>query len=682
MHNRTIEIIRKYFPLLLVAGVLLVAFPRTSSFPYKYKKGSVWNSETLVSQFDFPILKTQEQILREMNDSKQVAVPYYKFSDEIVERNLKDFDSFSLDVLEPYRSVLRSSLRDIYDRGIIADSGVRVDKNSDSAESELIFIQKDKRAMKYPASEIFKLAEARAQLLKDLSGVSNLPGLDSLLRVTRVYELLAANLVYDQQTTELVARETEKDISPTDGFVASGQLIVSKGEVVTADIAQILDSYKREYNASIGYSRAKVFLWIAEVLMALLLVLLLHCSMFFLDTSLLADRRNYLFILTIFTFLSLSSLVLIKTNVQNYLYMVPFTVTAMWLRAFNSKDVSIAVYALGLLPMLVFAHSGVPLFFIYLIGGGVTIILYDRMCRGWKQFLMAIIVFAAMCTAYCSLRLLDIATGNAVISVVSLLVSSLLSIAIYPLVYLFERIFRLVSNFRLTELADTSNTLLRELEKKAPGTFQHSLQVANMADAAARAIGANHLLLRVGALYHDLGKMNNPQCFVENESLVKNDSDSKYHDTISPEQSAADITRHVTDGMEIAVKHHIPEIVRDFISSHHGTSCVSYFYDKYLNEGGDPARKADFEYKGRKPVSREQVILMICDSVEAASRTLKEFTADSYSDFVENIVSGKLDQLDESLISIKDLNTVKSVLKNYLAQVYHERVEYPNRNQS
>jgi putative nucleotidyltransferase with HDIG domain len=262
-----------------------------------------------------------------------------------------------------------------------------------------------------------------------------------------------------------------------------------------------------------------------------------------------------------------------------------------------------------------------------------------------------------------------------------LFLSASLCVAGYPLSSLFEKIFNLVSVYRLSELCDTSNALLHELEQKAPGTFQHSLQVMNMADAVAGAVGANVQLVRAGALYHDIGKMNNPMCFVENESMLLADGVRRYHDGLTPQQSAQDIIKHILDGDELAQKHRLPSVIRDFILSHHGTTVVSYFYDRFLKEGGSPEEIGLFRYPGRKPVTREQTILMLCDSIEAASRSLKDYTPEAFDAFVEGIVAGKMEegQFEEAEISVKELGIVKSALKTYLAQMYHGRIAYPKK---
>ena len=361
------------------------------------------------------------------------------------------------------------------------------------------------------------------------------------------------------------------------------------------------------------------------------------------------------------------------------LYLVPFPVAALFLMAFFKRQVVLPVYIVSLLPLLIFAGNGVELFVMFLTAGVVSIYTFRRFGRGWLQFINALIVFAVLALVFLGFRLIDTGSSNILSSLLALFLGSMLAVAIYPLIYLFEKIFNLVSSTRLEELADTNNRLLQELSEKAPGTFQHSLQVMNLADAAARSIDANVLLIRAGALYHDIGKMRNPLCFIENESAVP--GGQHYHDGLSPKESAQAIIRHVTDGLEIAREQNLPEVIRDFILTHHGTGSTGYFYTKYLNDGGDPEDVSAFFYPGRRPATKEQIILMLCDSIEAASRSLKEYTPEAFDAFVERIVAAKMadGQFEDADISIKELGTVKDVLKSYLSQIYHERVEYPRR---
>ena len=345
--------------------------------------------------------------------------------------------------------------------------------------------------------------------------------------------------------------------------------------------------------------------------------------------------------------------------------------------AFFSKRVVFSVYFISLLPMLVFAPNGMELFVMYLVAGAVGMLVFGFFNRGWLQFVTALIVFAVMTLVWGAFRLIEGPGGlSDYHTVIDMLLGSLMSVAGYPLIFLFEKIFKLVSTTKLVELSDTSNKLLRELADKAPGTFQHSLQVMNLADAAARSIGANVPLIRAGALYHDIGKIANPQCFTENEN-----PGVRYHEGLTPKESAQEIIRHVSDGMAMAEKHGLPQELKDFIITHHGTSNTGYFYTKYLNDGGDPEDVADFYYNGVKPATKEQVILMICDAVEAASRSLKDYSAENISRLVDRIIDGKSSsgQFTEADISLREINNVKEVLKSYLQQMYHSRVAYPKR---
>ncbi len=664
-------LVRILVPLGIAFLLLAMLMPRSAKFAYDYRKGRTWKYETLYAQFDFPIYKTEEQLMAERGNASTEAIPYYKYSDDIVTRNLRAAERLDLGSL---RSATVSAMRSIYQKGILADESSR----RHAASPEVLYVQRDKRAVKYPASEVFHLREARERLLADLSEVS-LVNVDSVLRATGAYDLLVPNLIYDEQTTALVHTESVTSISPTAGYVTAGQLIVQEQEIVTAEIAQMLDSYKREFEANMGYTRPPFLMLLGNILIALAITVLLYLSIYFNNPKIFEDAR-FPYLVVVFLLGALAALILIRAN-EKALYFVPFTLVALLLQAFMKNRVVVPVYVVSLLPLLIFSHDGPVLFVMFFVAGMVAILAFRRFNRGWKQFITALITFGVLALTYLGFRATDLVAGNVWTALLSLFIGSMLTVAGYPLIYLFERIFNLVSNSRLIELCDVSNRVIRELEQKAPGTFQHSLQVMNMADTVARAIYANADLVRAGALYHDIGKLYNPLCFIENESLVPHDGTHGYHDGLSPEQSAREIIRHVPEGVERARKHRLPEALIDFIRSHHGTTVTGYFYNQYLAAGGDPARIEEFRYEGIKPVTKEQIILMLCDSVEAASRTLKEFTPEAYSDFVERIVAGKMEegQFEHADISISELGTVKDTLKQYLAQIHHERVVYPER---
>lgn len=668
---------RVLIPLVVLFLVLTLIFPRTAKFSYDYRKGSPWSHETLLAQFDFPILKTDEQIREEKSRSKSVVIPYYRYRQDIVDNCRKAAEGIDMGGYSYLRPLIVASMDGIYSNGVVPDEGVKLDGHSDPSGA-VLYIQKDKRAGKKPVSEVFKESEAKNRLLSDIAAKYPRINADSVLRSAGIYDFIVPNLEYDPKTTELVRSESSNQVSTTQGFVSAGQLIVSEGEIVTAEIAQMLDSYKVEYENSMGYGGPRILFWLGNAFIAFALVLLFFLMIYFLNRRLFMDHRKFWYLIFIFIIASVLALIINKFA-PRCLYMVPFTLTALYLEAFFKNKVIFPICCVSFLPLLVFAENGVVLFVMFLLASIVAVFTFRFFNQGWQQFIMSGIVFVSILVTYFGFRMIDMVNDDPYMAVLYMFIGSMLIVAGYPLIYLFERMFNLVSSSRLRELCDTNNKLLRELEHKTPGTFQHSLQVMNMCDAAARAIDANVLLVRAGALYHDIGKMKNPLCFIENESMSP--KGVHYHEHLSPKESARAIIKHVSDGLELAAENRLPDVIQDFILTHHGTSNTSYFYNKYLNEGGDPNDVSDFFYKGRKPQTKEQIILMICDTLEAASRTLKDNSAATFSVFVENIVASKMKigQFDQADISIKDLNTVKETLKAYLSQIYHERVVYPQR---
>lgn len=668
---------RVLIPLVVLFVILTLMFPRTAKFSYDYRKGSPWSHETLIAQFDFPILKTEEQLREERSRNKAVVVPYYRYRQDIVDNCRKAAEGIDMGGYSYLRPLVLSAMDGIYSNGVVADEGVRLDNNADPSAA-VLYVQKDKRAGKRPVSEVFKESEAKNRLLSVVSAKYPSINADSVLRTSGIYDFITPNLEYDPKTTELVRSESSAQVSTTQGFVSAGQLIVSEGEIVTAEIAQMLDSYRVEYENSMGYGGPRFLFWLGNAFIASMLVLMFFLMIYFLNRRLLLDHHKFWYLIFIFIIASILALSINKFA-PKCLYLVPFTLTALYLEAFFKNKVIFPICCVSFLPLLIFAENGIVLFVMFLLASIVAVFVFKYFNQGWQQFIMSGIVFLTLLVTYFGFRLIDMVSDDPYIAVLYMFIGSMLIVAGYPLIYLFERMFNLVSSSRLRELCDTNNKLLRELEHKAPGTFQHSLQVMNMCDAAARAIDANVLLVRAGALYHDIGKMKNPLCFIENESMSP--GGVHYHEGLSPKESAKAIIKHVSDGLELAAEYRLPDVIREFILTHHGTSNTSYFYNKYLNEGGNPDDVSDFFYPGRKPQTKEQIILMICDTLEAASRTLKDNSAATFSVFVENIVASKMKigQFDEADISIKDLNTVKETLKAYLSQIYHERVVYPQR---
>lgn len=658
-------------PLVAVFAILLAFTPRTAKWSYVYQKGSPWMYDTFRAALDFPILKTQEQIAEESAELSQTTVPYFTVSSSIAIESLSKVSNLDFGAFQSLRPAVVSALGSIYDKGVVSDAALQ-----SIPSSGVIYVLKDKRSSELPVSEVYGLTQARAALLADVSRAVDGRVADSLFRAAGVFAAVVPNLVLDEQITS--AMNGRKSVSPTIGSRKAGDILINKGDIVTDELAQVLDSYKAEYESKARNSWSWKS-WLGSALLSLAMTVCLFFAIYFSSRGILKIYNKYLYLLTIFTLLAVLEMLVIH-HAPAWLLIVPVPVFALYLNAFFRTKLIFPLYLVSLFPILLYAQNGAALFMLYAVSGTVTIYVFRHFSKGVKQFVVAMITFGVDIAVYFGLALSGLLSLSLPQDPIMLFAASLLQVAAYPFVYLAERAFNLVSNSRLEELSESSNKLLRDLEQKAPGTFQHSLQVSAMAQSVARAIGADEYLLKAGAMYHDIGKMNNPLCFVENESLITADA-GKYHDGLTPLQSAQDIIRHVTDGMQLAAEHRLPSVVSDFIITHHGTSCVAYFYDKYLKEGGDPSHKAEFCYPGRKPQTREQAVLMICDSLEAASRTLKDYSPDTVAAFVDRMIEGKIEdgQLSESEISMHDLALTAQVIRNYIAQTHHERIKYPKR---
>lgn len=657
-----------YLPLALLFALLVFVMPRSPKFNYDYKKGSLWMYEDLVSQFDFPLLKTEEQYKSELQKAGSTVVPVYRKDPGVLEAAYVQLSAYDMGEYNLIKPAVNASLGRIYSKGVLP-------KNASADPSGIMYIQKDVRASKVPFSEVYTVESAADALRQSIPSEMPEAVADSLFS-TLASLLVSPDLVFDQQLTDLIHEENAALVSPTMGVVKAGQTLVSQGELITEEVERMLDSYKAEYEENVGYAGPPALQWAGNSLIALFLVLVLFFAIYFCNYHIFEKYNKYLYVLLVFALSAVASFVVAQTE-PRYFYMVPYTLIALYLLAFFTRRLVFTVYFISLLPMLIVAPEGIELFFIYLCGGVVVIYVFDYFNRGWLQFVSALITFAVMALVWMSFRLVDGVDAFTTFRPLGhLALAAFLSVAGYPLIYLFEKTFMLVSSSKLVELSDTSRPLLRMLADKAPGTFQHCLQVMNLSDAVARSIDANIPLIRAAALYHDIGKIANPQCFTENET-----PGVRYHEGLSPKESAQEIIRHVSDGLALADKYGVPGVLKDFIRSHHGTTCTAYFMTQYLNAGGDPADTKEFYYNGMKPVTREQVILMLCDAVEAASRSLKDYSEQSISALVDKIVDGKADdgQLSESDISLREVNRIKEVMKSYLKQMYHSRVSYPKR---
>lgn len=667
--------LRIYIPLMCIFMLMVFLMPRSPKFSYDYRKGSPWMYETLVAQFDFPVIKTDAEFGSEREKAWSSVTPFYRHDPLVASMAARGAASVDLGDCEKARVAVTAALKYIYAKGVLPDRTAR-ELAADGTSDGMIYVQKEMRAEKVPVTEVFDVARAAVVVKEAIVKACPQCKADSVYAASGLSAYILPDLIYDQQTTDLIHKENVTYVSPTRGIVKAGQTIVTKGEIVTSEIGQLLDSYKAEFDRSVGYDGPKGLQWAGNAVIAFFLVILLFLAIYYCNCTIFDDYNKYLYILLIFTISAVSSFAVARID-SSMFYLVPFTLVALYLQAFFCRRTVLAVYLISLLPVLISAPNGVELYIMYVVAGVVGIFVFDHFNKGWLQFVTAFIVFVTLLTVWAAFRAADGLESIVNYRVIwHLALAAFMSVAGYPMIYLFEKTFMLVSTSKLVELSDTSNKLLRMLADKAPGTFQHSLQVMNLADAAARAIDANVPLVRAAALYHDVGKICNPQCFTENEM-----PGVKYHAELSPKESAQRIIRHVSDGLALAEKHNLPEILKDFIRTHHGTTSTAFFLNRYLTDGGDASDVSAFYYDGTKPVSKEQVVLMICDTVEAASRSLKNYSPESISELVDRIVDGKSDegQFTDSDISLREISTIKEVLKAYLKQMYHSRVAYPKR---
>lgn len=659
----------------MVVLLITVLFtPISGRFDYHYQVGKPWIYETLLAPIDFPILKTDEEMIQERRDKALNVVKYYNYDprvEVIQSENLSSVLSNS-NIKSDYMVSLYENFQNLYARGIISEY------SGDETTKGMIIVERNKRAVEIPEKEVFDVEYAIDFLKYRMSLDFPFEDVDSLFAANKLERYIVPNLIYDQKKTEQLELKEINYISPTKGMVYTGELIVSEGEIITEDVYQLLESYRAEYESSISRSGNIGGLVLGRFLVFAMVLAMIFATIYFTNIWVFKGFNRYFFILLLFT-LVIFVTTLVSEKSVHLLYLVPYSVFAMYLLAFYKNAFAFPMYVLILLPLFLISSDGMELFFMNLAAGTVLFVSQKKIGPGWFQFVNAVFIFFGLIMIYIAFRLLSngtLSTFDPKI-VMYLAINSFLVVFAYPLVFLFEKIFKFVSVSTLKELADTNNKLLQNLSEVAPGSFQHSLQVANLASSAVREIGGNDLLARVGALYHDIGKIKNPQCFIENQAPGIN-----YHQGLTPMESAKQIIRHVDDGIELAKKANLPEIIIDFIRTHHAKSQTLYFYNVYCNNGGDPENKEAFTYHGQYPRTKEQVVVLMADAVEAASRSLQEYTEESISALVEKIVAARLaeEQLVEAEISIKEINTVKEMFKAQLMQIYHARIAYPERN--
>ena len=666
-----------YKGLLLIVTTFLIVylFPKSGKFKYSFEKGKPWQSENLYAPFDFAIKKSDEEIALEKKTITENATLYFDI-DSIIETHVKEKYSeiFNATFSD---SIYKNKRKNLFKTGnqIISNLylfGVLTENHDFDANKTVVILDGRLEKQKTIFSNLISQDKITPTIEKALIE-QNLTAFKTGF-VSMFFDLIEPNLVFDKSFSDKVLQEELNKISYARGSVAKETLIISKGEIIEGDKFQILKSLQAEYESQVwNESNYNWILFAYTLLVALaLLMLLLFLRKYRMDVFENNTKVTFIFF-NIFLMVLITTLV-INYNSQ-YIYVVPICILPLVFKAFFDARLGLFAHVITVLLLGSIVPNSYEYMFLQIIAGIVTILTVSELYKRANLFISVGQITLIYIIAYFAFFVIhEGSVDNIKWQTFGLFVlCGLATLFVQPLIYAYEKLFGLVSDVSLLELSDTNTKLLKELSNKAPGTFHHSLNVANLAEASANEIGANAMLVRVGALYHDIGKMKSPTYFIENQSTGINP-----HDELSSKESARIITDHVISGIEIAKKYNLPDRVIDFIRTHHGTSLVYYFYMKEKENMSD-ADRADFSYPGPKPFSKETAILMMCDSVEAASKSLKNPTSTKIDAFVENIINKQIEeeQFLNANITFKEIQSIKKVLKHKLANIYHLRIEYP-----
>ena len=666
--------------LFLVSTIAIVyLFPKGGQFKYEFNNGQLWRYDNLYAPFDFAIQKSEEEITIEKKEIEVNAKLYFKYNKEVVEKVKQDFenslskfktnDSLTIDEVQKFKKLGSTIISQVYNDGFLESvSESRIDDQND-----IISIKKENEVKDIP----FKNLNTSKEVLSIIN--SNLKTIKSQYKSNLLLDELAGiikpNITFDNELTNKIIEKSIDGISYTKGKVSSGELIILKGDIVEGKKLAILNSLKSESESQI-WSESN-YNWIVfgyTILVSLaLLMLLLFLHKYRIEIYNNNNKVTFIFF-NIFAIIFIQTLV-IKYN-SDYLYIVPLSILPIILKAFFDARLGLFAHVLTVLLLGYIVPNSFEFIYLHIIAGIVTILTVSELYKRANLFISVAQITVIYMLTYFAFSIIKEGNASQINWDYFMLFAAngLLSFLSIILIYIYEKVFGLVSDVTLLELSNTNTPLLRELNEKAPGTFQHSMQVANLAEAAANEIGANSMLVRTGALYHDIGKMANPMYFIENQATGVNP-----HNDLSPSDSAKIIIDHVILGVEIAKKNNLPDRIIDFIRTHHGTSTTYYFLRKEQELNPNTKVKVEkFQYKGPIPFSKETAILMMCDAAEAASKSLKNPTAQSINDLIDKIVSKQVsnNQFVNSDITFREINIIRKVIKKKLMNIYHLRVEY------
>lgn len=668
----------KYVMMLFTVFVITLFLPKQPRFRYEFEKGKVWMNKDLISPFSFAILKTNPQVSIDKKNALKDVLPVYQY-DQSVGRNAleaftNEFDikwkSTQLDEKDKIRFKSESYrlLDNIYKRGVISLNA----KQQTNGKNYDFSLMENNVAKQKNTQDVFTTETALLYFKHNFTSPNQVM---SDLVANLAEDHITPNIIFDERLTQVIQQNTVDNISTTKGMVQKGELIVSKNDVIDDEIYQKLESYKATYDAQTKTIGSRALVYLGQVVLVSFMLSILMSFLFLFRRDIFSDNRQLSLILIVTTGMLLALTWAIKMEIPS-LYYIPFCVVPIIIRILFDTRLALYLHLLVILIAGFFVANSFEFVFYQVTAGMVAIFSIKNFVKRERFLVSALFILLAYFVSFVGIALLREGSFREIewANFIPFIFSVLLSLLAYPLIYLFERIFGITSDVALIELTNTNNKLLRELAFKAPGTFQHSLQVANLAEAAIFKIGGNSVLVRAGALYHDIGKVDNPQYFIENQNTAVSP-----HDKLPYEQSAQIIIQHVHKGIEILRKNLIPEAIIDFIRTHHGNTRVDYFYQSFLKNS--PEKFVDeniFRYPGPIPFSKETGVLMLADSVEAASRSLKNPDAQNINDIVERIINYKLEQnqLDNCDLTLKDIETIKLIFKTMLMSIYHVRIDY------
>ena len=665
----------RLFLFVLTLVFILFLFPRQTKFKYEFTKGKPWLHESIIAPFDFSILKSNNELSKEREIVASQHLPIYNYSETIFEIKEEDFtNDFETKWVSKYGKLASSQknklvnfgynyLKDIYSKGII-----QLNNSSDFQDFSQVLLKSESLAQRRDISDFYTVNSA-ANKIQQLSGT------EYKFLVPLLLAAVEQNILFNKLATDELLSSELSNISTTKGLVVSGQVIINKGELVDAQKYQVLLSLKQKYEGAMWEKSSYLLVLFGQFILVGISLLMLWLFLRQYRNRILENTTKISLILSLVVIMVLMSSIVLSLAVD-WIYCIPFCILPIVLKAFFDNRVALFVHLITILIIGFIMPNGFEFVFLQLIAGIISILTVIKMYKRAQLFMSVIKVMGVYLLLYIALSITHDASFSGIqgVKLLQFTISGALTIFAYPIVFLFEKIFSLVSDVSLLELTDTNSPLIRRLSDEAPGTFQHSLQVANLAEMGALEVGANALLIRAGAIYHDIGKLKNPSYFIENQS-----SNFNPHDDIEFDKSASIIINHVFHGIEIAKENKLPDELIDFIRTHHGTTTVEYFYKQYItNFPDEELDRKDFTYPGPKPFSKETAILMMADSAEAAARSIKNPTAENIDNLVESVINKQLneDQFSDADITLKEITKLKNLFKKKLVNIHHQRIEY------